>query len=78
MYFYSINKFLFNKICLYNIKICFLFSQNKFVLKKKYSCYLNFFHPIKTFFYYMNFSFDTFLVTISGLPFSFAKVSTML
>ena len=36
--------------------------------------YITFFHLIKILFYYMNYySFDTFLVTISGLLFLFAK-----
>ena len=72
------NKFLFNKIYLYDIEINILFNQNKFVLKKKYFYYITFFHLIKYFFYYMNFSFDTFLVTVSGLPFLFAKIRILL
>ena len=45
---------------------------------KKYFYYITFFHPIKIFLYYMSFSFDNFLVTISGLPFLFAKVRILL
>ena len=71
------NKFQFNKIYLWYQNI-FLFSQNKFVFKKKRFYYITYFHPIKIFLYYMNFSFDTFLVTISGLPFLFAKVRILL
>ena len=56
----------------------FSFNQNKFVIKKKCFYYIAFFHPIKISFYYMSFSFDTFLVTISGLPFLFAKVRCLL
>ena len=44
------NKFLFNKIYLYDIEINILFNQNKFVLKKKYFYYITFFHLIKYFF----------------------------
>ena len=71
------NKFQFNKIYLWYQNI-FLFSQNKFVFKKKRFCYITYFHPIKIFLYYMNFSFDTFLVTISGLLFLFARVRILL
>ena len=55
-----------------------LFNQNKFVFKKKYFRYITFLNPIEIFFYYMNFSFDNFLVAISGLPFLFAKFRTLL
>ena len=63
------NKFQFNKIYLW-YQYIFLFSQNKFVFKKKRFYYITYFHPIKIFLYYMNFSFDTFLVTISDLSLS--------
>ena len=79
IYFYSI------KINFYSIKyICviskYIFKryQKKFVFKKKYFYYIIFFHPINIFFYYMNFPFDTFLVTISGLPYLFVKVRILL
>ena len=57
----------------------YIFIQSKQIcIQKKYFYYVTFFHPIKTFLYYMSFSFDTFLVTISGLPFLFAKVRILL
>ena len=37
-----------------------------------------FLHSGKIFFYFMNFSFDTFLVRISGLPFAVTKVIILL
>ena len=57
------------------------FNQNEFVFKKIY-IYIYFkkyilFHLFKMFVHYMNFSFDTFLVTISGLPFLFSKVTVL-
>ena len=56
-----------------------IFIQSKQIcIQKKYFYCITFFHPIKIFLYYMNFSFDTFLVTISGLPFLFAKVRILL
>ena len=55
-------------------KYIFKRNQKKFVFKKKYFSYIYFFHPIKMFFYYMNFPSNTFLVTISGLPYLFEKV----
>ena len=53
-----------------------IFMQPKQICieKKKRFYYITFFHPIKIFLYYMNFSFDNFLVTVSGLLFLFAKV----
>ena len=76
IYFYSINKFLFNNIYLYEIKYIFIQSK-QICIQIKIFCYITFFHPINIFFHYMNFSFDTFLVTISGLLFLFAKVSIL-
>ena len=70
------NKFLFNKIYLYDIKIYFYLIKNLY--SKKYFCYLTCFHPIKYFFDYVNFSLNTFLVTVSGLPFLSAKVRILL
>ena len=55
------------KIHFYSIKIILYSIRNIFAI------YL-FFHSRKIFFYYMNFSFITFLVSISGLPFVFTKV----
>ena len=57
-----------------NIKIYFYSIKTNLYSKRNIFVIYAFFHPIKTFFYYMNFSFDTFLVTISGLPFLFVKV----
>ena len=61
----------------------YIFIQSKQICIKKYIYiyifyYITFFHSIKIFLYYMNFSFDNFLVTISGLPFLFAKVRILL
>ena len=56
----------------------FLFNQNKFVFEEKHFYYLTFFHPVKIPFYYMKFSFNAFLATISGLPILFAKVRILL
>ena len=57
----------------------YIFIQSKQIfIQKKYFYYITFFHPIKIFLYYMSFSFDNFLVTISGLPFLFAKVRILL
>ena len=56
----------------------FSFSQNKFVFNTKYFHFIAFSYPIKIFFYRMNFSFDTFLVTITDLLFLFAKVRILL
>ena len=42
------------------------FSQNKFVFIKKYFHHIYFFHSSKRYFYYMNFSWNTFLVSISS------------
>ena len=50
------------------------FNQNKFVVKKKYFYYVTLFSSN----FIMTFSFDTFLMTVYGLPFLFANSSTML
>ena len=59
-------------------KYIFIHSKQIRIPKKKRFYYITFFHPIKVFLYYMNFSSDTFLVTISGLPFLFAKARILL
>ena len=61
----------------HDIKI-FSPSQNKFVSSRKHFYHIYFFHSSKIYFYYMNFSLNTFLVSISGLPFVFAKVRILL
>ena len=48
--------------------------SNYILIQSRQNCINYIFYSIKICFYYMNFSFDTFLVTISGLPFLFAKV----
>ena len=57
-----------------------IFMQPKQICieKKKRFYYITFFHPIKIFLYNMNFSFDTFLLTISGLQFLLAKIRILL
>ena len=75
-YFHSV------KINLYSIKYLwyqniFFFNQNKFIFKKTVFI-ITFLHPIKIFLCYMNFSFNIFLVTISGPPFLFPKVRILL
>ena len=56
----------------------FLIQSKQICILKKRFYYITFLHAIKIFLYYMNFSFDTFVVTISGLPFLFAKVRILL
>ena len=59
----------------------FSLNQNIFAFKIKYFHLYNFFLiQLKYFFYHRNFSFDTFYtpLTISGLPFLFAKVRILL
>ena len=56
----------------------YIFIQSKQICIKKAVFYITFFHPSKIFLYYMNFSCDTFQVTISGLPFLFAKVRILI
>ena len=52
----------------------FLFNRNNFAFNEKYFYHIYFFNSRKIFFYYVNFSFITFLVSISGFPFVFTKV----
>ena len=74
IYFYS------SKTNLYSIKNIFIispffpwyqnifsFSQNKFVFSKKYFYHIYLFHSSKINIYYMNFSLNTFLVSISSI-----------
>ena len=57
----------------------YIFVRSEQILfKNKYFYYITFFNPIKIFFDYINFLFDTFLVTVSGLPFLFSKVRILL
>ena len=58
-------------------KYIFIQSRQICILKKCFY-YIAFFDPFEIFFCYMNFPFGTFLVTISGLPFLFAKVRILL
>ena len=74
------NKFVFNKINFHYISFfswyqnIFSFSQkNLYSVSNIFIIYI-FFHSSKIYFYYMNFSLNTFLVSISGLPFVFKKV----
>ena len=79
IYFHSIKINFYLIKYIYDIKIYFYsFKTNLYSKKKKRFYYITFFHPIKVFLYYMNFSSDTFLVTISGLPFLFAKARILL
>ena len=57
----------------------FLFRQKKIEFRKKhfYHTYI-FFHSSKVCFYYMNFSFNTFLVSKSGLSFVFTNAGILL
>ena len=48
----------------------YIFIHSKQICIPNCFYYITFFHPIKIFLYYMNFSFDTFLVTISDLSLS--------
>ena len=66
IYFYLI------KINLYSIKYIYMIS-NYILIQSRQNCIYYIFYSIKICFYYMNFSFDTFLVTISGLPFYLQK-----
>ena len=59
-------------------KYIFIQSKQICIQKKKTFLLYNFFHPIKIFSYYLSFPFDTFLVTISGLPVLFEKVRILL
>ena len=71
IFLFNQNKFLFNKIYFHYIT---LFSiTSKYIFIQSY-----FFHSSKICFYYTNFSLNTFLVSISGLPFVFTKVRILL
>ena len=59
-------------------KYIFIQSKQICIQKEIFVIYNFFFIQLKYFFNYMNFSFDTFLVTISGLPFLFGKVRILL
>ena len=77
IYFYSI------RINLYSVNFIYMISKKFYSIKtnlysKKYFYYITFFYPMKIFSYYMNFSFDTFLVTISGVSFLSPKVRILL
>ena len=87
--FYDINLFNQNKVVFNEIFFlsyyCFLhviqiyFCSIKIILysiRNIFTIYI-FFHSRKIFFYYMNFSFITFLVSMSGLPFVFTKVKAL-
>ena len=56
-------------------KYIFIQSKQICIPKKKRFYYITFFHfmRLKYFLYYMSFSFDTFIVPISGLLFLFAS-----
>ena len=89
-YFYSIkinlliSKFIFSiKTNLYSTKYIYMtsdykFNGNRLASSQQYFNYIYFFHSSKIFFYYMNFSSNTFLMSISGLPFVFTKVKILL
>ena len=84
IYFHSI------KITFYLIKYIFIispflydikyisFQSNKFVFSKKRFYHIYFFHSSKIYFYYMNFLFNNFPVSTSGLPFLFTKERILL
>ena len=78
IYFYSIKINFYSIKYIYDIKIYFYSIKTNLYSKKQTFLLYNFFHPIKIFLYYLSFPFDTFLVTISGLPFLFAKVRILL
>lgn len=56
-----------NKTYLYDIKTYYQPIKLNSYSKRKIFCYIIFFHLIKIYFYYVDFSFDTFLATTSGL-----------
>ena len=56
------------KICFYSVKIYLHSIRNIFII------YILFFRSSKIFFYHINLSFNTFLESMSGLPFVFTKV----
>ena len=79
------------KINLYSIKFIFIIStfffhdikiyfySFKIILYSVRSIFIKFFfHSSKVYFYYMNFLLNTFLVSISDLPFVFIKVRILL
>ena len=75
------NKFVFNKVYFHyitfynNIKIHFYSIKiNLYSIRNILIIDLIFFYSSKMFFYYMSFSFNTFLVSTSGLPFVFTKI----
>ena len=81
MFLFNQNKFVFNEIFFFIILLffscyqdIFLLNQKNFVFNKKYFYHIHIFSFKKNIFYYVNFSFITFLVSISGLPFVFTKV----
>ena len=59
-------------------KYIFVESKELCIQKEIFLLHNFSFIHLKYFFYYMNFSFYTFLVTISGLPFLFAKVRLLI
>ena len=56
----------------------FSFSQNNLRSVRNIFTIYTFFHSSKIYFYFMNFLLNTFLVSISGLPFAFAKIRILL
>ena len=78
------NNFAFNKIYFHNItffpdtKIYFYsVKTNSYAVRSIFIIDI-FFHSSKLYFYDINFSLNTFLVSISGLPFVFTKVRILL
>ena len=71
------------KINFYSIKYVYMIPKYIFIqpkknyIQKQKIYYKTFFHPIDIK-YYMNFSFETFLATICGLPLLFAKIRILL
>ena len=70
-YFHYMTFFHVIKIYMYSIKINLCSTRNIFIV-----CI--FFCSSNIFFYYTNFLFNTFLVSISGLPFAFTEVRIFL
>ena len=79
MFLFNQNKFVLNKIyyhCItffHDIKIYFYSIKINLYSVKKYFYHITFSRSSKIYFYAINFSFNTFLVSISGLPFVFTK-----
>ena len=75
LYFHSIKTNFYSiKYILIISLILFLFNQKKlYLMKNIFIIYSFFFIQVEYFSYYMNFSFNTFLVSTSGLPFVFTK-----